>query len=111
MNNIKSSQDICKKCGEQYTDICNKWCKPCQINYLTKKRSFNFTLPKKIFTSGNKEIDNLIREIILKYIECLKTHIQRIIFWFLVLDVLIYIVKNVAKNIQIQMMGGVSHVK
>src|SRR4051794_16515625 len=66
MSNITSSQNNCEKCDEKYTDICNKWCKPCQINYLTKKEVS--LVQKKIFTSGNKriDIDNLIREMQLK---------------------------------------------
>ncbi|CAB5369427.1 unnamed protein product [Rhizophagus irregularis] len=38
----------CKECGEKYTNIMYTWCKPCHI---------------KIFTSGNEEIDDYIREI------------------------------------------------
>ena len=51
MGNITSSQNNCKKCDEQYTDIDNKWCKPCQINYL-------FVLPKKNLGSENEEIEH-----------------------------------------------------
>jgi hypothetical protein len=43
---------------EKYTNIMYKWCKPCQINCLEK----NF----KIWTSGNKKIDDFIRKIQLK---------------------------------------------
>src|SRR2546421_9736245 len=45
----------CKECGEEYTDVVRKWCKPCQINDL-----------KTNWTSGNKKIDNLIQEMQLK---------------------------------------------
>ncbi|EXX52776.1 Mkk1p [Rhizophagus irregularis DAOM 197198w] len=45
----------CIKCDKIYTDIRNKWCKPCQIDYF-----------KKFFTSINKEIDNFIQEMQLK---------------------------------------------
>ncbi|EXX64088.1 Mkk2p [Rhizophagus irregularis DAOM 197198w] len=45
----------CKKCGEEYTDIKNRWCKPCRINYFKE----NFTN----WTSQNKEIDSFIQEI------------------------------------------------
>ena len=48
----------CKKCGKQYTDIKNKWCKPCQIDNLKG----NFTN----WTSGNEKIDELIQEMQLK---------------------------------------------
>ena len=47
----------CKKCGEKYSDKFNakrKWCKICEINHLRS----NFTN----WTSGNEEIDNLIKE-------------------------------------------------
>jgi hypothetical protein len=48
------SEYYCEKCGDQYTSIKDKWCKPCLINELKK----NFTN----WTSKNKEIDNLIQE-------------------------------------------------
>src|SRR4051794_18155122 len=48
----------CEKCGEKYTDIYYKWCKPCHINYL--KEIF------KNWTSGNEKIDNFIQEMQLK---------------------------------------------
>ncbi|CAB5363374.1 unnamed protein product [Rhizophagus irregularis] len=48
----------CKNCSKIYTSIKKKWCKPCQINNLKQ----NFTN----WTSGNKEIDNLIQEMQLK---------------------------------------------
>ncbi|UZO02482.1 uncharacterized protein OCT59_020962 [Rhizophagus irregularis] len=50
-----SSQDdiTCKNCGELYTDIHHKWCKPCLINGL-KQNFVNWT-------SGNEEIDNFIQ--------------------------------------------------
>ena len=61
----------CNKCGEQYKTYTswyrpkqryklnyNKWCEPCQINYLKR----NFTN----WTSGNEKIDNLIQEMQLK---------------------------------------------
>ncbi|RIA93125.1 hypothetical protein C1645_819749 [Glomus cerebriforme] len=46
--------DHCEKCIKQYTDILNKWCEPCQMNYLKE----NFAN----WTSGNEKIDNLIKE-------------------------------------------------
>ncbi|PKK63425.1 hypothetical protein RhiirC2_140264, partial [Rhizophagus irregularis] len=42
----------CEKCDEKYTT--NKWCKPCQINYLKR----NFTN----WTSENKQIDDFIQK-------------------------------------------------
>ena len=44
----------CEKCCEEYTDTNNKWCKPCQINYL-KKFFTNWT-------SRNEKIDNFIQK-------------------------------------------------
>src|SRR6266480_4595775 len=49
-NNMPS----CKKCGKGYTDIEQRWCKPCQINNL-KGNLTNWT-------SGNEKIDNFIQE-------------------------------------------------
>src|SRR5438874_13234362 len=54
-NNIMSS---CNKCGEKYTDVVWKWCKPCQIDNL-KGNFMNWT-------SGNEKIDGLIQEMQLK---------------------------------------------
>src|SRR5436189_54578 len=42
----------CKQCGNEYSEY--KWCKPCQVNHFEK----NFTK----WTSGNKQIDDLIQE-------------------------------------------------
>ena len=44
----------CKKCNNIYTNTIEQWCKPCQLNELSKR------------TSGNEEIDNLIQEMQLK---------------------------------------------
>ena len=44
----------CKKCGEIYTDVVWRWCKPCQIDNL------------KGWSSGNEKIDDLIQEMQLK---------------------------------------------
>src|SRR4051794_23660783 len=41
---------FCEKCNEEYTDIENRWCKPCFINEL------------RLNTSGNEIIDNFIQE-------------------------------------------------
>ncbi|GBB84827.1 hypothetical protein RclHR1_01140016 [Rhizophagus clarus] len=49
---------FCEKCNEQYADIEYKWCKYCQISNLKE----DFTN----WTSGNKQIDDLIQEIRLK---------------------------------------------
>ena len=43
----------CKKCGNKYTDMENKWCQPCQINKLKA----NFAN----WTSGNEEVDDFIQ--------------------------------------------------
>ena len=48
----------CKKCGEEYTSIYQKWCKPCQIDNLKG----NFTN----WTSGDENIDDFIQEMQLK---------------------------------------------
>src|SRR4051812_16326644 len=48
----------CKNCGEEYTSIGWRWCKPCQIESLKE----NFTN----WTSGNEKIDKLIQEMQLK---------------------------------------------
>ncbi|UZO14478.1 uncharacterized protein OCT59_005935 [Rhizophagus irregularis] len=45
----------CKECGDIYTDIEVKWCKPCQINNM-KQNLANWT-------SGNEKIDEFIQEI------------------------------------------------
>ncbi|EXX53481.1 hypothetical protein RirG_243460 [Rhizophagus irregularis DAOM 197198w] len=50
----------CKKCGNQYTQICHKWCKPCQMNELKKA----------CIKSGNEKIDNFIQEMQLKIDHC-----------------------------------------
>ena len=55
---IVLQDDYCENCGNQYTDMRNKWCKPCQINNI-KGNFVNWT-------SGNKEIDNFIQEMQLK---------------------------------------------
>ncbi|CAB4412449.1 unnamed protein product [Rhizophagus irregularis] len=44
----------CEKCGDTYTFVENRWCKPCQIDNI-KKNLTNWT-------SGNEIIDNLIQE-------------------------------------------------
>src|SRR4051812_18637242 len=49
---------FCSKCGDQYTNISQHWCKTCQIDNLKG----NFTN----WTSGNEKIDELIQEMQLK---------------------------------------------
>src|SRR5438067_1772479 len=46
--------EYCGKCGKEYNDKRNEWCKPCQINYF-KNKFVNWT-------SGNEKIDNFIQE-------------------------------------------------
>ncbi|EXX67086.1 hypothetical protein RirG_117600 [Rhizophagus irregularis DAOM 197198w] len=46
----------CEKCGNQYTNIRQKWCKSCQIDYLENT----------CIKSGNGNIDNFIQEMRLK---------------------------------------------
>jgi hypothetical protein len=45
---------LCNKCGEKYTNIFYKWCKPCEINDLKG----NFTN----WARGNEWINNFIQE-------------------------------------------------
>ena len=45
-----------KKCGREYANVYNKWCKPCQIDNLKTTN----------LTSGNEKIDNFIQEMQLK---------------------------------------------
>ncbi|EXX57914.1 Rad53p [Rhizophagus irregularis DAOM 197198w] len=51
-------KSYCKQCTEKYTNVDNKWCKPCQINSLKN----NFTY----WTSKNRKIDDFIQEMQLK---------------------------------------------
>ncbi|EXX68725.1 Mkk2p [Rhizophagus irregularis DAOM 197198w] len=51
---IVLNNSYCKECGEIYTVIWGKWCKPCQINNLKQ----NFTNR----TSRNEKIDEFIQE-------------------------------------------------
>jgi hypothetical protein len=55
---IVLENSYCKECGEIYTDIRNKWCKPCQINNLKKNLSNCI--------SGIEKIDEFIQEMQLK---------------------------------------------
>src|SRR6266498_1215939 len=48
----------CEKCGEEYTNMESRWCKPCQIDNLKK----NFTN----WTSENEKVDDFIQEMQLK---------------------------------------------
>src|SRR5256885_1924682 len=49
-----NSSNYCMNCHNKYTNIENKWCKPCQINNLKA----NFIS----WTSRNEEIDKFIQE-------------------------------------------------
>jgi hypothetical protein len=49
----------CEKCGEIYTNISNKRCKSCQMNDLKENL--------KNLTSKNKKIDELIKDMYLKF--------------------------------------------
>src|SRR2546429_9257096 len=49
----------CKKCYRIYRTGDDKWCKPCQIDFL--KANF------KNWTSGNETIDHYIQEMQLKF--------------------------------------------
>ncbi|UZO08933.1 uncharacterized protein OCT59_029176 [Rhizophagus irregularis] len=51
----------CKKCGNEYDNICYKWCKECQINQLKN----DFTN----WTSGNIKLDDFIQKMQLKIYE------------------------------------------
>ncbi|GBC39066.2 kinase-like domain-containing protein [Rhizophagus irregularis DAOM 181602=DAOM 197198] len=57
---IVLNNSYCKECGEIYTNVCGKWCKPCRINNLNQ----NFT---NCWTSGNEKIDEFIQEMQLKF--------------------------------------------
>ena len=61
--------EYCEKCGEKYTDINLKWCKPCQTDYLKN----NFTN----WSSGNEKIDNYIQKMQLK----IDNYNDRILEW------------------------------
>lgn len=50
-NLLTNNTNKCVKCGNMYINIKYKWCETCQITS---------------WTSGNKDIDNLIQEIQLK---------------------------------------------
>src|SRR3954468_10101284 len=50
-------KSYCETCIEEYTDVKNKWCKPCHIYYLRKNLT-NW--------SGNEKIDEFIQEMQLK---------------------------------------------
>uniref|UniRef100_U9T2I4 non-specific serine/threonine protein kinase n=1 Tax=Rhizophagus irregularis (strain DAOM 181602 / DAOM 197198 / MUCL 43194) TaxID=747089 RepID=U9T2I4_RHIID len=55
---IQDDDIKCKICGEIYTDLYYKWCKPCQIINIIR----NFAN----WTSGNEKIDKFIQEMQLK---------------------------------------------
>ncbi|GES78447.1 kinase-like domain-containing protein [Rhizophagus clarus] len=62
-------KSYCMQCIKKYTDIENKWCKPCQTNYLKS----NFTK----WTSGNEKVDHFIQKAQLK----IKSYSDMIFEW------------------------------
>jgi hypothetical protein len=48
----------CEKCGQEFTNLMYKWCKPCRINDL--KVNLNWIC-------GNEKIDNFIQEMQLEF--------------------------------------------
>ncbi|GBC38134.2 kinase-like domain-containing protein [Rhizophagus irregularis DAOM 181602=DAOM 197198] len=66
---VHQDGSYCKDCAGAFTNISDKWCKPCQISVLKK----NFAN----WTSGNEKIDEIIQEGQLK----IKTYSDRIIEW------------------------------
>ncbi|EXX78254.1 Cla4p [Rhizophagus irregularis DAOM 197198w] len=54
----KEFEKYCVKCGNNYTDIQYKWCKPCQLDSL-KKNPTNWI-------SRNEKINNFIQEMVSK---------------------------------------------
>ncbi|UZO06216.1 uncharacterized protein OCT59_026547 [Rhizophagus irregularis] len=58
---IVIQDEYCEKCGEEYTNIFYKWCKPCQISNL-KENFINWT-------SGNEKVDNFIQDRQLNHID------------------------------------------
>ncbi|GBB88961.1 hypothetical protein RclHR1_15590002 [Rhizophagus clarus] len=63
------SKCFCEKCGDQYTDLWYRWCKPCQKNELKQ----NFAN----WSSGNKKIDEFIQEMQLN----IESHYDIIVKW------------------------------
>ncbi|UZO14440.1 uncharacterized protein OCT59_005897 [Rhizophagus irregularis] len=51
---VHQDGSYCKDCAGAFTNISDKWCKPCQISVLKK----NFAN----WTSGNEKIDEIIQE-------------------------------------------------
>jgi serine/threonine protein kinase len=54
----KYFEKYCIKCEKIYSNISNRWCRTCQIDYF--KNNFNN------WTSENEKVDNLIQEMQLK---------------------------------------------
>ncbi|RIA87965.1 kinase-like domain-containing protein [Glomus cerebriforme] len=48
------NDNYCETCGKKYTSISSKWCKSCQLDNLINDFAN--------WTSGNKNVDNLIQE-------------------------------------------------
>ncbi|GES93957.1 kinase-like domain-containing protein [Rhizophagus clarus] len=48
VHNKNYFEKYCEKCGEEYTDEIYKWCKPCQVNFLTNHFSHRMDKSEQI---------------------------------------------------------------
>ena len=64
--NMSSQNDRCEKCGEEYTSVDDKWCKPCHINCLKNL----------VRWSKNKKMNDFIQDMQLQINRC-----NDIVFW------------------------------